>query len=324
MIKYEDIQEAKKRIDKYIYHTPLERSMYLSDKNANIYLKLESQQKIKCAKVRGAFSKITSLSKDEIKKGVVAISSGNHGAAVSYASHLLDINKPTIYVPKTTPNSKIEKIKYYGANVVKVGKNYDEAHEIGLEKIKEAGTIFIDPCSDEVVIAGQGTIGLEILEEVSNIDAILVPIGGGGIITGISIAAKYINPNIKIIGVQTAACPAMVASLKDEKFYEVYPTKESICDALVGGVGYIPYKMAKKCIDSIIVVEEDDIYDGIRHLILNEKVIAEPAGAIGVAAIYKNSHLFKGQNVAIVITGGNIDQALINKVINNKTSNFYH
>lgn len=316
MINFEDIQKAKKRINKYIYHTPLEKSIYLSKDGTNVYLKLENQQKIKCAKIRGAFSKITSLSKEELERGVVAISSGNHGAAVSYASHLLGIEKATIFVPETTPDSKVEKIEFYGAKVVKVGKNYDEAHEIGLEKIKEDGSVFIDPCSDEVVIAGQGSIGLEILEEAPNIDTILVPIGGGGIITGISIAAKHINPKINIIGVQTAACPAMVNSIKDEKFYETYPTEDSICDALVGGVGYIPYKMATKCIDDIIVVEEEVIHDAIKYLIMKEKIVAEPAGAIGIAGFRKKIDYFKGRNVAIVITGGNIDEVLINKIIN--------
>lgn len=315
MIEFKNIQEAKKRIDKYIYTTPLEKSMYLSKDDTNIYLKLENQQKMKCAKIRGALSKITSLSKEDLEKGIVAISSGNHGAAVSYASNLLGIKNATIYVPETTPKSKVEKIEYYGAKVVKVGKNYDEAHEIGMEKIENSGEIFIDPCSDEVVISGQGTIALEILEQQPDIDTILVPIGGGGIITGISTAAKHINPDIKIIGLQTSACPAMVASLRDEKFYEVYPTEDSICDALVGGVGYIPYKMAHKCTDDIILVDEEDIARAVKFLLTKEKAVVEPAGAIGVGAVIKNPDMFKGKNVAIVITGGNIDETLMSKII---------
>lgn len=157
---------------------------------------------------------------------------------------------------------------------------------------------------------------MEIYEQEPTIDTILVPIGGGGIITGISIAAKHLNPNVKIIGVQTAACPAMVASLRDEQFYEMYPTEESICDALVGGVGEIPYKMAKDCIDHIIVVEEEDIAEAVKFLLLKEKVVAEPAGAVGVAAVRKYPQLFKGKNLAIVITGGNIDGELLTAIIN--------
>lgn len=315
-IIYEDVLKAKKRIDKYIYRTPLDRSMCLSDEDIDIYLKLESQQGMKCAKLRGALSKLTSLSNEEIKRGIVAISSGNHGAAVSYASYLLGIENVTIYVPETTPKPKVEKIKYYGANVIGVGKNYDEAHEIGLERIRDSDSIFVDPCSDEVVIAGQGTIAIEILEQQPHIDTILVPIGGGGIITGISIAAKHIKPDIKIIGLQTASCPAMVESIKDKKFYEMFPTEPSICDALVGGVGYIPYKMAEQCIDDIIVVEEEDIAKAVSFLIKKEKVISEPAGAIGVAAVRKNYSTLKGRNVAVVITGGNIDEDLMVKLLN--------
>lgn len=315
MIEFKDIEEAKKRINRYIYTTPLEKSMYLSKDDTNIYLKLENQQKMRCAKIRGALSKITSLSREELEKGIVAISSGNHGAAVSYASNLLGIENTTIYVPETTPKSKVEKIEYYGARVVKVGENYDEAYEIGLERIKNSGSVFIDPCSDEVVISGQGTIALEILEQQPGIDTILVPIGGGGIITGISLAAKHINPDIEIIGLQTSACPAMVASLRDRKFYEMYPTEDSICDALVGGVGYIPYNMAHRCIDDIVLVDEEDIAGAVKHLLMKEKTVVEPAGAIGVGAIMANSDRFKGKNVAVVITGGNIDESLLRNII---------
>ena len=314
MITIDTVIEAKNRIEKYIYKTPLEKSMFLSNGNTNIFLKLENQQRTRSYKIRGALSKITSLTEDERKEGIVAISSGNHGAAVSYASSLLGIDNASIYVPRTTPKTKVDKIKYYGANVEQVGINFDETNAIGMEKVKKSGAIFIDSSSDEEVISGQGTIGLEILEENPNIDTILVPIGGGGIITGISIAAKSINPNIKVIGLQTAACPAMVASLKDDIFYETYPTEESICDALIGGVGYIPYKLAKKCIDDIILVQEEDIRKAIAHLLLKEKLIVEPAGAIGVGAVMKNLDLFDGRNVAIVLTGGNIDEDLIREL----------
>ncbi len=315
MIDFKDVIAANERIKEYIYETPLEHSINLSCGDRDIYLKLENQQKMRCAKIRGALSKMTSLTPEERERGVVAISSGNHGAAVSYASNLLGIKNTSIYVPETTPLSKVGKIQYYGANVVKLGKNYDEVHEKGLKEVEKSGATFIDPCSDPTVIAGQGTIAIEILRENPDIDTIMVPIGGGGIITGISVAAKAIKKDIEIIGLQTGACPAMVASLKDEKYYEAYESKESICDALVGGVGYIPYKMAKDYIDSIIVVEEEDIAEAVRHLILEEKIIAEPAGAIGVGAIKKNPEIFRGKKVAAVLTGGNIDKNLMLELI---------
>lgn len=315
MININSILESKNRIEKFIYKTPLEKSIFLSNEKTNIYYKLENQQRTGSYKIRGALSKITSLNQDEKRTGVVAISSGNHGVAVSYGAYLLGIDDVTIYVPSTTPKIKTDKIEYYGAKVERVGINYDETQEIGLKKIKESGAIFIDPCSDKETISGQGTLGLELLEQNPMIDAILVPIGGGGLISGIATAAKSINPDIKIIGVQTEACPAMVASLRDNKFYGVYPTKESICDALVGGVGYIPFTMSKNCIDDIILVEEEDIKKAILHLLLKEKLVVEPAGAIGVGAIMNNPQLFTGNNVAIVLTGGNIDEGLLTKMI---------
>lgn len=314
MIEFEDIIEAKKRIDEYIFHTPLVKSIGLS-KTSNIYLKMENQQKLNCYKIRGALSRATELTKEERALGVTAISSGNHGASVSYAANLLGIDKCSIYVPKTTPDSKIEKAEYYGANVVKLGKNYDEAHILGLKEIEKNQGIFIDPCSDETVIAGQGSIAIEILEDNPKIDTIVVPIGGGGIITGVSIAAKAINPDIKIIGVQTEACPAMVACLEDNKLYEEYPSEESICDALVGGIGEIPFKLANSTIDDIVLVTEESIKKALQYLILEEKAIVEPAGAVGVAAIMENEKYFKNKNVAIVLTGGNINKELLKSLL---------
>lgn len=314
MLDFKEILKAEKRIDKYIYKTPLEKSIYLSNNSRSIYLKLENQQRMKCAKIRGALNKIISLDREEKGKGIAAISSGNHGAAVSYASSLLGIEKSTVYVPTTTPKVKLDKIKYYGAKIEKVGINFDQANTIGLGRIKENKATFIDPSSDKSVIAGQGTIGLEILEENPNIDTILVPIGGGGIISGISLAVKTINPDIKVIGLQTSACPAMLASMRDNKFYQTYPNEDSICDALVGGVGYIPYQMSRDYIDDIILVEEIDILDAVKHLLFKEKMVVEPAGAIGVVAVRKNYKLFKNRKVAIVITGGNLDKELISRV----------
>lgn len=314
MITYEDIIEANKRIRDYIYHTPLEQSIHLSQ-GKEVYLKLENQQRLKCAKIRGALSKLTSLSPEEKSKGIVAISSGNHGLAVSYACKILGLEAPTIYVPETTPRSKVEKIEFYGGRVEKLGKNYDEAHEMGMKKVKEGSRVFIDPCSDEIVIAGQGSIAIEMLEERPDLDIILVPIGGGGIITGISILAKAIKKDIRIIGVQTKACPAMVAALRDNIYYESYPTEESICDALVGGVGYIPYKMGRSTIDDIIVVEEEYIRLALGHMVKKEKTIAEPAGVVGVAALLKDGDLFKNKKIGLVVTGGNIDEELLVELI---------
>ena len=315
MIEFKDVFEAKNRIDSYVKRTPLVRSIYLSDEDTNVYFKFENQQNERCAKLRGAFSKLTSLSREEIDKGISAISSGNHGIAVSYASSVLGYENVKIYIPKTTPQTKVDRIASYGVEVVQIGENYDEVYREAKEIIKANGEILIDSGSDVEVISGQGTVGIEIVEELKDVDQILVPIGSGGTITGISVAAKVLNPNIKIIGVQTEACPAMVAAMRDGVFYEDYESDESICDALIGGVGEIPYLMAKDYIDEIIVVSEDMIREGVKYLVLEEKTVAEAAAAITVGAVLQDRDYFKGKNTVAVITGGNIDSELLREII---------
>ena len=318
MINYSDVLDAKNRIDKYIYKTPLVKSTTLSNEYRNVYLKLDNQQNQRCTKLRGAFSKLTSLSKSGIEKGISVVSSGNHGIAISYAASVLGIENVNVYIPKPTPKTKVDKIKSFGVNIHLIGDNYDEAYSMGKSIIAEKGETFIDSSSDIEVIAGQGTAGIEIFDDLKDIDTILVPIGGGGILTGISLAAKHFNPKAEIIGVQTAACPAMVASVRDNTFYGEYPTDESICESLVGGVGEIPFKMASKCIDDFLIVEEEDIKKAIKLLALEEKTIAEAGGAISVGALMKNPELFKGKNVVAVITGGNIDKELLEEIICSK------
>jgi threonine dehydratase len=315
MIKFDEVLSARERIKDYIYNTPLEFSYQFSNGSTEIYLKLEAQQKLKSFKIRGALSKLTWLSDEEKSKGIMAVSSGNHGAGVSYASYVLGGIKAKIYIPETTPKAKVEKIKYYGAEIIQVGANYDEAHAAAAETLKREKLTFIDPCSDIQTISGQGSIALEILEKNPNIDTIVAPIGGGGLITGVSIAAKHINPSIKIIGVQTEACPAMVKSIQDKICYEEYPSMPSICDALVGGVGEIPYLMANQCIDKIITVNENTIRKAIIKLLEKDKVVAEPAGAASVAAIMENPDYFMGKKVAVIISGGNLDENLMRSLI---------
>ena len=315
MVTFYDVQKARDRINKYIYKTPLDYSMHLSNNNTNVFLKLECQQKLKGFKIRGALSKLTSLTDEEKSRGVLAVSSGNHGAGVSYAAKLLGGIKAKVFVPVTIPESKLEKIKYYGAEVVAVGRNYDEAHAAALEALDKEKSIFVDPCSDIEVIAGQGSIAMELLESNPDIDIILAPIGGGGLITGVSAAAKHLKPSIKVIGIQTSACPAMARSIEDQVCYMDFPSQPSICDALIGGVGEIPYQMAKQCIDHIVLVEEERIKEAVLFLMDKEKVIAEPAGAVGVAAVMADPELFKNKNIAIIVSGGNLDFSLVRSMI---------
>lgn len=314
---YEEIKAAYDRIKPYIRKTPLEASMHLSTEERKYSFKLEPFQTVKSFKIRGAMSKMTTLTEDERTRGVATISSGNHGASVSYAAKVLGIEKAQIIVPETTPQAKVDKIRYYGGEALLMGKNYDEAHALGMEHIKNNGMTFIDAYYDDPKIyAGQGTIGIEILEQDPDVDTIVVPIGGGGLITGIATAAKAIKPDVRIIGVQTEACPAMIKAFEDKVFYEEYPVSgDTVCDALVGGIGKLSYEILEPMLEDIIEVREDTIKKAIVHMALNEKFIVEGAGAAALAAVMDEPERVGGKNIAMVVSGGNIDSELFCRLI---------
>lgn len=317
LISYQDVLSAQKRIKDYIYTTPLEKSNFLSKDTTECFLKLESLQKsVKSFKLRGALSKLTTMTREEKNRGVTAISSGNHGVALAYASKLLGVDKVEIFCPETTPLPKVEKIQYYGAHINKVGVNYDETHEVAEKLIKENGLMDVNACEDPIAVAGQGTVGLEILEQNPDIDVILVPIGGGGLITGIGIAAKGIKPSIEVIGVQPEASPAMAASIRDNVCYEYFNAAPSVCDALIGGIGRLPFFMKDQCIDDVLIVKEESIKKATASMMKNEKIIAEPSSAICYAAVVDNDERFQGKKVALIISGGNISDTLMREFIN--------
>lgn len=313
---FDDVKKAYEGIKKYLSKTPLEESYYLGDDDTRYFFKLESFQRAKSFKIRGALNKMLSLTKEEKAKGVATVSSGNHGSSVSYAATLLGIDKVLIIVPEITPQSKIDKIEYFGGKVMLLGKDYDEAHTLGMQYIGENELTFIDAYySDPKIYAGQGTVALEILEQNEDIDTIVVPVGGGGLITGIGVAAKAINPNIRIIGVQTEACPAMVKAYEDNVFYETYEIKDSICDALVGGIGKLSYEMAKTVVDDFIVVSEDSIAKAVSFMAKEEKYIVEAGSCTTVAAVMDYKEQIGGKNVALVLSGGNIDGELLKDIL---------
>lgn len=314
---YNDVKEAYGRIQGIVRKTPLEQSYYLGQDERKYFFKLESCQRAKSFKIRGAVNKLATLTQKEKKLGVATISSGNHGSSVSYATTLMGIKTVKVIVPKCTPQSKIDKIKYFGGEVLLMGENYDEAHAIGIKYISEHSMTFVDAYYDDPLIyAGQGTTAIEILEQNPEIDTIVVPIGGGGLITGIAVAAKALKPNIRIIGVQTEACPAMVKAYEDNVFYEEYPTEESLCDCLVGGIGKLSYEMAKDYVDDIIVVSEDTIGRATSFMAKEEKYIAEPGSCATIAAVIDFRERIGGKNIALVITGGNMDGDTLTSLLN--------
>jgi len=313
---YKDVQEAHNRIKGYVRTTPLEQSFFLGNEERRYFFKLEAFQKVKNFKIRGALNKMMTLTEEEKVSGIAAVSSGNHGISVSYAASILGIKNAKIIVPHNTPQSKIHKIAYFGGETILMGSNYDEVHKLGMEYIEANGLINIDSYyNDPKVYAGNGTIAIEILEQNPAVDTIVVPIGGGGVITGIAVAAKAIKPDIRIVGVQTEACPAMIASYKDGVFYEEYPTKESLCESLVGGIGKLSYDMAKDYVDDFLTVKEETIAKAISFMAKEEKYIIEAGSCTTVAAVMEHQERIGGQNIALVLTGGNIDGTLLTSIL---------
>jgi threonine dehydratase len=307
MIALRQVMQARDRIFRSIIRTPAVKSDFLSDiTGANVYLKLECLQKLNSFKIRGALNRGLTLSESARSAGIVAASSGNHGAAVSYVANMLGIGAD-VFVPRGTPEVKLDKIRRYGAVLHLEGNSYDEAHALAVLHAKRSGKTYFDPASDEVAVAGHGTIGLELVEDVPTVDVVLVPVGGGGLITGIGVAARAVKPSVSVIGVQTEACPAMLAALRDKVFYEEYPSEPSVCDAVVGGIGKIGYEYAEKCIHSVVTASEDQVKEAVIELMRRDKIVAEPSGALGVAYLMGSGDRFRGMNVVVVISGGNID-----------------
>lgn len=312
-----DVEAASDRISAYTRKTPIERSIYLGNSKRKVYFKLESQQLGKSFKIRGVFNTLLQLSDAELSRGVATISTGNHAVALAMATNILGIEECIAIVPVGTPSAKLDRIRFYGARSMALGNDYDDAVMLGLNYIDRTEMFYVDPYMKEPrVYAGQGTIGLEILEQKPEVDTIVVPIGGGGLITGIAVAVKAANPNIRIVGVQTEACPAMVASLKLHECFTRYPVEgNTVCEAIVGGIGELSYKMLPDLVDDIIVVSEKSIRQAFRFMIEKEQVVVEAGSAMVVAAMQEYGERIGGSNVVLVISGGNIDAQILDEVI---------
>ncbi len=316
MIDFENIKKAKKRIDGVVYKTPFAYAPTLSQKVGNeIYLKKENLQTTGAFKLRGAFNKIASIPDEKRKKGVIAASAGNHAQGVAFSANYFNV--PAIIVmPEATPLTKVTGVKEFGGEVVLAGNNYDEAYEYALTLAEEKGLEFIHPFADEKVIAGQGTIAVEMLEEVPDLDYIVVPIGGGGLISGIASAAKQINPHIKVIGVTAQGAPAMRQS-----FITGRPQDSSYVKTIADGIAVRDtnpkmFELVKEVVDDIVEVDDEEIANAILFLMERQKVVVEGAGAVGVAALLHHKIKFTApKKIGVVLSGGNIDVTMINLII---------
>lgn len=298
--------------------TVIRRTDLISAPNINpdshIYLKPENLQITGSFKVRGACFKIAQLTEEEKVKGVVACSAGNHAQGVALAATTHGI-KSLICLPDNAPISKIEATKWYGADVCLVEGVYDDAYQKALKLRDEKGYTFVHPFDDEDVIAGQGTIGLELLEQLPDLDAVIVPIGGGGLISGVAFAIKHLNPNVKIYGVQASGAPSMLNSIEHNKI-ERMGFVRTIADGIaVKEPGEHTFEYCKKYVDEIVTVNDDEISTAILALIEQHKLIAEGAGAVAVAAAMFNKVPIKGKKAICLVSGGNIDVTILSRVI---------
>ena len=309
--------DAYERIKPYLDRTPLAESLYLGDGERKYFFKLECNQPVRSFKIRGALNKMLTLTEEERARGVATVSSGNNGSSVAYAARLLGIKRADIIIPGPAPKAKEDRIRFYGGTAIRMGNDYDEAHALGMKYIQENGLTYIDAYYDDFKIyGGQGTIALEILEQDPEIDTIVVPVGGGGLSTGIAVAAKAVKPGIGVIGVQTEACPAIAKSFEDGVCYEEYPvTGDTLCDALVGGIGMLAFDVGRDYIDDVIVVSEESIKKATAFTIREEHHIVEGGSATTVAAVMDYRERVGGKNIALVMSGGNIDSDIMAKLI---------
>ncbi|WP_251553675.1 threonine ammonia-lyase [Neobacillus muris] len=316
MVMLDDLIGAREKMKGIVHTTPLDFSQTFSNisHHNQVYLKLENLQKTGSFKVRGSYNKLTSLSKEELEKGVVAASAGNHAQGVAYSSQMLGI-PCTIVMPKGAPLSKISATRQYGAEVILEGNVFDDALAHALELKENMGATFVHAFDDEAIIAGQGTVGLEILEQLPDMEAILCPVGGGGLIAGIALAVKEKNPNIRVYGVQAIACPSMKQSLIENKPVMVDSTPTMADGIAVKKPGIHPFEIVQKYVDDIFVVDEMEIARTMLLLLERNKLLVEGSGAVSLAALLYQKVNFKDKKVAAVISGGNVDVSFISRII---------
>ncbi|MBQ9086224.1 MAG: threonine ammonia-lyase [Clostridia bacterium] len=314
MLTLDKVYQAAFVLKDVIRETALTPSPKLNPTCKNVYLKTENLQLTGSFKVRGAGYMISQLSAEEKAKGVIACSAGNHAQGVALAAAKYGI-RSVICLPEGAPISKVEATKSYGAEVVMVKGVYDDAYKHALKLRDEMGYTFVHPFNDDDVIAGQGTVGLELLNQCASLDAVVVPVGGGGLISGIAFVIKHLAPHIKVYGVQAAGAPSMANSVRDGKI-ERLPSVSTIADGIaVKEPGDNTFALCSKYVDEIVTVTEDEISTAILALVEQHKMIAEGAGAVSVAAVMFDKLPLKDKNVACVISGGNIDVTILSRVM---------
>lgn len=315
MVTVADIQSAKLRIAGHVQRTPMNRSAALSDLcGAEVYCKLENLQRTGSFKERGALNKMSSLTAEQRQRGVITASAGNHAQGVALWANRLSI-PATVVMPEMSPLVKVRATRDFGAEVILHGETFDDAVAKATEICAERGLTFVHAFEDPLIVAGQGTIGLEILEDVPNIDAVLVAIGGGGLASGIGCAIKALRPEVEIIGVQSSAVTSMVTSMEQKALVTVPPARTIADGIAVRRVGALTLRMARQYVDRIVTVDDEEIANAILQLLEKEKTVAEGAGAAPMAALLHRDLGLAGKRVAVLVCGGNINVNLIARII---------
>ncbi len=313
MLQLDNFYKARFVLNKVLRKTELIHTPRINPES-DVYLKPECLQKTGSFKIRGAYYKISQLSDEEKARGVIACSAGNHAQGVALGATAMGV-KSLICLPEGAPISKVEATKRLGAEVCLVPGVYDDAYQKALQLRDEHGYTFVHPFDDENVIAGQGTIGLELIEQLPDMEAVVAPVGGGGLISGLAFAIKSLNPKVKIYGVQAEGAASMVNSVHDHH-PETLPSASTIADGIaVKSPGTITFETCSKYVDDIVTVTEDEICAAILKLIESEKMVAEGAGAASVAAVMYNKVPVKGKKTVCIVSGGNIDVTILNRVI---------
>ena len=310
-----EIKQAEQRIRDFIYFSPCQLSAALSEVTGQqVFLKLDNLQRTGAFKERGALNRILLLSEDEKRRGVIAASAGNHAQAVAYHATQRGV-LARIVMPLMTPLVKISATRGFGAEVILHGANYDEACDEALRICQLEGLTFLHPFDDNAVINGQGTIGLELLEQVQGLEAVVVPIGGGGLISGVACALKESNPAIRVVGVQTERLPSMLRAIEHGGPVTL-PAEATIADGIaVRRAGDLTLPQVKRFVDEIVTVDEEEIANAIMVLLEREKTLAEGAGAVALAALLQKKTSLKGERTAVLVCGGNIDVSLLSRII---------
>src|ERR1700761_8945269 len=310
-----EIKQAEQRIRDFIYFSPCQLSAALSEVTGQqVFLKLDNLQRTGAFKERGALNRILLLSDDEKHRGVIAASAGNHAQAVAYHATQRGVSA-RIVMPLMTPLVKISATRGFGADVILHGANYDEACDEALRLCRLEGMTFLHPFDDNAVINGQGTIGLELLQQVQGLEAVVVPIGGGGLISGVACALKESNPSIHVVGVETERLPSMLRALEHGSPVTL-PAEATIADGIaVRRAGDLTLPLVKRFVDEIVTVDEEEIANAIMVLLEREKTLAEGAGAVALAALLQKKTSLKAERTAVLVCGGNIDVSLLAKMI---------